>query len=133
MSGEKVLIVEDDDFLQVTLADSLARLGYTIIEAGTGNTAHELIAQELPDLILLDLRLPGMDGLSVAKKLNEHPKRRYPRFNVEIGAICRLRGRGNQAGTGRIADLIRNLSEEGVMLELVHPSPPPLSLSAILP
>lgn len=74
MPGETVLIVEDDDSLRVALADSLARLGYEIIEAGTGTEGYALAAQQLPDLILLDLGLPDVDGLSVAKKLREQPE-----------------------------------------------------------
>ncbi len=48
---------------------------------------------------------------------DDHPKRRYPRFNVQIGAFCRLGEGRKQQRTRAIAGMIRNLSEGGLMLE----------------
>jgi DNA-binding response OmpR family regulator len=186
MSGETVLIVEDDDSLRVALADALSGLDYEVIEAGTGREAYALAIRQPPDLVLLDLGLPDVDGLSVAKKLREkpetarivvaaltaeeisgvrakevlhhcigyipkpvgldrlahnvalflrvgrprarpvepvpadadHPRRRHPRFAVEIGVLCRFRGGARQGAAAWVTGLIRNLSEGGLMLEL---------------
>jgi CheY-like chemotaxis protein len=186
MVGETVLIVEDDDSLRAALVDALATLGYGVMEAGTGRAALTLAKKQVPDLVLLDLGLPDVDGLSVAKKLREkpetagiivaaltaeeiagpraeevfkhcigyipkpvglsrlaqhialflrlgrspgkdshertmaddHPKRRHPRFNVEIGVVCRFRGGGNQPAGSKVAGIVRNLSEGGLVAEL---------------
>jgi len=185
VAGEAVLIVEDDAALRMALADALAGFGYEILEAGTGTEGYILASQLRPDLILLDLGLPDVDGLSIAKRLGEkpetagivvaaltaeeisgerakavlencvgyipkpvgldrlarnvalflragkarvkaagatpvrddHPKRRYPRFNVQIAAFCRIgEGRKHQR-TRAMAGMVCNLSEGGLMLE----------------
>src|SRR3970040_931569 len=74
MPGEPVLIVEDHDCLSGALADALASLGYETIEAGTGGEAYALASRQVPDLILLDLGLPDVDGLSLARKLRGRPE-----------------------------------------------------------
>lgn len=48
--------------------------GYDVISAGDGHEAVEVVVQRTPDLILIDLELPGLDGLSAAKELRVHPE-----------------------------------------------------------
>lgn len=67
--SEKILIVEDEISLQETLAYNLKKQGYDLFVAGDGQTALELIRQQKPDLILLDIMLPGMDGFEVCRKI----------------------------------------------------------------
>lgn len=69
MSEEKILIVEDDNNIRELISFNLKSFGYTILEAQNGITALEIIKSEYPDLVLLDLMLPGMDGLEVCKKV----------------------------------------------------------------
>jgi DNA-binding response OmpR family regulator len=66
---EKILIVEDDRTLLETLEYNLSRQGYATLTAADGATALELARQEQPDLILLDVMLPRMDGLEVCRIL----------------------------------------------------------------
>ena len=63
--AKKILIVEDDEFLRTLLADKLRAGKYEVAEAETGEKALEIIPDFDPDLILLDLLLPGIHGFEV--------------------------------------------------------------------
>lgn len=67
----KVLVVDDDINLLDTLKYNLAKDGYKVVEAENGIQALEMARQEKPDLILLDIMLPGMDGLEVCRILRK--------------------------------------------------------------
>ena len=69
MSEATILIVEDEKDIRELLAYSLGREGFTVIEADNGVTALNLASMKRPDLVVLDLMLPGMDGLSVCKQM----------------------------------------------------------------
>jgi two-component system KDP operon response regulator KdpE len=64
-----VMVVEDDGALRVALAASLGSHGYGVVEAGSGEEAIVLAGQRLPDLVILDLTLPGAGGLEVLRRL----------------------------------------------------------------
>jgi DNA-binding response OmpR family regulator len=66
---DKILVVEDDPSLLDTLQYSLARQGYEVHTAADGLRALELARREQPDLVLLDVMLPGLDGLEVCRTL----------------------------------------------------------------
>jgi DNA-binding response OmpR family regulator len=68
---EKILIVEDEKALQETLAYNLTREGYEPVVAGDGNTAIAKARELHPDLILLDIMLPGKDGFEVCRILRQ--------------------------------------------------------------
>ncbi|MCC7209869.1 MAG: response regulator transcription factor [Anaerolineae bacterium] len=63
----KILIVEDDTTLADTLADNLAEEGHEVLKAHDGESGLALIRAKLPDLIVLDIMLPVLDGLSVCR------------------------------------------------------------------
>lgn len=67
--SEKILIVEDEISIQETLAYNLKKQGYDVFVADDGQTALEIIRKTKPDLILLDIMLPGMDGFEVCRKI----------------------------------------------------------------
>ena len=69
MSAQTVLIVEDEKDIRQMLAFSLKKEGFAVLEAESGDRALALAREKLPDVILLDIMLPGMDGLSVCKQL----------------------------------------------------------------
>jgi len=69
--SEKILIVEDEKALQETLAYTLTREGYEPIIAGDGNSAIAKAREIHPDLILLDIMLPGKDGFEVCRVLRQ--------------------------------------------------------------
>src|SRR5205814_4944549 len=66
---KKILVVEDEKDLSDLITYNLQRNGYDAISAADGQTALELAVKRLPDLVLLDLMLPGVDGTEVARKL----------------------------------------------------------------
>ena len=68
---EKILIVEDEPVLQETLAYNLTRQGYLVETAGDGQIAVEMARRIRPDLILLDIMLPGMDGFEVCRLIRQ--------------------------------------------------------------
>ncbi|HKX45957.1 MAG TPA: response regulator transcription factor [Planctomycetota bacterium] len=65
----KVLVVDDDSDLRPLLAYALRNAGYLALEAGSGEAGLELLAAERPDLVILDVALPGIDGLEVCRRL----------------------------------------------------------------
>jgi len=70
---EKILVVEDELTLRETLEYNLARLGYQVITTADGFEALALVNSERPDLVLLDLMLPGLDGFEICRRLRrEH-------------------------------------------------------------
>ena len=74
MPKENVLVVDDEEDILELLRFNLSKEGYHVICATTGERAVEMARSELPDLIVLDLMLPGMDGLEVAKFLKNAPE-----------------------------------------------------------
>jgi DNA-binding response OmpR family regulator len=68
---EKILIVEDEPVLQETLAYNLTRQGYLVETAGDGQTAVNTARRTEPDLILLDIMLPGIDGFEVCRLIRQ--------------------------------------------------------------
>jgi two-component system alkaline phosphatase synthesis response regulator PhoP len=71
-----ILIVEDEPELVRVLRSYLENAGMTVLTSGRGDTALALVEQARPDLVLLDLNLPGMDGLDVARQI--YAKTRTP-------------------------------------------------------
>lgn len=71
---EKILIVEDEKDIIKMLEYNLKKEGFRVIDARDGEDALDLAVREYPDLILLDLMLPGIDGLEVCKALKKEAK-----------------------------------------------------------
>jgi DNA-binding response OmpR family regulator len=67
--ARKILVVDDEAVLVETIAYNLEQAGYRVVTASDGNSALEAARSECPDLILLDIMLPGMDGLEVCRQL----------------------------------------------------------------
>ena len=68
---EKILVVDDEISLQETLAYNLSREGYQVEVAGDGNQALHLARTSKPDLVILDVMLPGLDGFEVCRILRQ--------------------------------------------------------------
>jgi two-component system, cell cycle response regulator DivK len=69
----KILLVEDNEMNRDMLSRRLQRKGYTVVMAHDGEQALELAASENPDLILMDISLPKMDGWQVTRLLKSKP------------------------------------------------------------
>lgn len=65
----RILLVEDNDFNRDMLSRRLKRRGYEIINAADGEQALRLASAEPPDLILMDINLPGMDGWEATRRI----------------------------------------------------------------
>jgi two-component system alkaline phosphatase synthesis response regulator PhoP len=77
MARELILIVEDDCDIQELLSFNLKREGYSVLLADSGEDGLKSARAKLPDLILLDLMLPGADGLEVCRALQTDDKTRH--------------------------------------------------------
>ncbi|MDH4139832.1 MAG: response regulator transcription factor [Coriobacteriia bacterium] len=69
MGGERILIVEDDTTIARFVELELAHAGYEVSKVSDGKAALDVVGEGEPDLLILDLMLPGMDGLDVARAL----------------------------------------------------------------
>jgi two-component system alkaline phosphatase synthesis response regulator PhoP len=74
MSGEKILVVDDEENIRELVRYNLAREGYQVTTVGSGEEALKQASSKLPDLIVLDLMLPGMDGFAVCRQLKSDPR-----------------------------------------------------------
>ena len=67
----RVLVVDDDDAIRDTVAEVLASEGYLVLTAANGAEALNLVEAQRPDLVLLDMRMPVLDGWGFVAGLNE--------------------------------------------------------------
>lgn len=66
---KRILIADDEPSIRQLVAFTLRRRGYTIVEAEDGATALDLIRRESPDLVVLDVMMPGMSGIAVVQEM----------------------------------------------------------------
>ena len=71
--GKTILVVEDHEDNRRIMRDLLINSGYEVIEAVTGEEGLTLVENHSPDLILLDIQLPGIDGYEVARRIKTKP------------------------------------------------------------
>ncbi|MDP2316721.1 MAG: response regulator transcription factor [Pseudomonadota bacterium] len=73
--GASILVVEDDETLAMGLTSALEHERFSVTHCDSGEAALEAIEDDVPDVLVLDVMLPGMDGLSVLKRVkSEHPE-----------------------------------------------------------
>jgi DNA-binding response OmpR family regulator len=85
----KILVVDDEPVLVETMAYNLEQAGYLVITAADGSTALEAARREPPDLIILDIMLPEMDGLEVCRQLRRES-------NTAMTPIMMLTAKGDE-------------------------------------
>ena len=71
MKELKIFIVDDERILRVTIADGLRDEGYTVFEFSSGAGALQRFLEEKPDVVITDMRMPGMDGLELLERINQ--------------------------------------------------------------
>lgn len=70
-TARKILLVDDDALIRKGLCMSLRNLGYEVLEAATGEAGLQQALDTKPDLIIADVHMPGMDGLTMVDKLRQ--------------------------------------------------------------
>ncbi|MDY7041077.1 MAG: response regulator [Chloroflexota bacterium] len=76
MSQHKILIIDDDDTYRSVINDVLTESGYLVVEARSGMDGLEQARKEVPDVILLDIMMPVMDGYQTCRELRRNPSTR---------------------------------------------------------
>jgi two-component system cell cycle response regulator DivK len=76
MPGELILVVEDNENNRTLVRDVLQATGYRVVEATTAEDGLRLAADQQPDLILMDIQLPGMSGIEALHRLRADPATR---------------------------------------------------------
>jgi PAS domain S-box-containing protein len=107
-SGNTVLVIEDDPLTQTALENALLRKGYRALRASNGKEGVEMAQRDSPDLIVLDLVMPGMNGFDVADRLrSENPAANVPILVLTamdlsaadrarlMGKVWRIEGKGS--------------------------------------
>ena len=72
----KILIADDEPAIRFLIRATLEDQGYALLEATDGLEAYDLVSSESPDLIVLDVMMPGMSGYELCSRLKADPKRR---------------------------------------------------------
>ncbi len=88
----KLLLVEDDQTLRETLVYNLTREGYEVVQAGDGVSALDLAREHKPDLVVLDIMLPGLDGLTVCRTLRHEREVPIVLLTARTGEVDRIVG-----------------------------------------
>jgi len=130
MSGERetamkktILIAEDNPLHMRLLEMTLRATGYRLIKATNGAEALDMAARDKPDLIMMDIHLPKLNGFEVARKLREHPSCRHiPIIALTAYATSQDRERVIESGcnlyfskpinTRELPDVVANLLKE---------------------
>jgi CheY-like chemotaxis protein len=71
MAMKKILVVDDEEHIRLLLKEELQDRGYSVITATSGEEALELVRTEHPDLVTLDIKMPGESGLITLRKIRE--------------------------------------------------------------
>jgi two-component system sensor histidine kinase ChiS len=108
-----VLIVDDDEDAREILADLVRRAGYTVVTARDGHEAIEALGHWRPDLILLDVVMPGMDGARFRQKQRQH------RDWIKIPTIV-MTGKSDEPTLDvGVEDTLRKPISSAVLLDIV--------------
>ena len=104
-SKVRVVVAEDEAIIRLDLVEILADVGYDVVgDCGRGDEALQLVHELEPDVVILDIKMPGMDGLTVARKISEE----------QLAAVLILTAFSQQ-------DLVAEASDSGAMAYLVKP------------
>ncbi|MCU0385121.1 MAG: response regulator [Flavihumibacter sp.] len=77
MPGKKILVVDDDPYILMSLEFLMQKNGYSVIVARNGTEALQLVQQEIPDLVVLDIMMPDMDGYAICAFIKKQPSLKH--------------------------------------------------------
>ncbi|MFA5802280.1 MAG: response regulator [Thermoleophilia bacterium] len=90
--AEKILVVEDNEMNLELVSDVLVAHGYIVMQASAGREAIQIARDQQPDLILMDIQLPEMDGLEVTRQLKESTETK----SIKVVALTAHAMRGDE-------------------------------------
>ena len=93
MAGKRILLVEDNAINRRLAQFLLKSHGYEVWEVGSAREAFATLGERQPDLILMDIQLPGMDGLAATKELKANPSTR----GIPVVAVTSYAMKGDEA------------------------------------
>lgn len=105
MANKKILIVDDQNGIRVLLVEVFNVEGYRTFQASNGKLALEIVRNESPDLVLLDMKIPGMDGLDILKHIKQ--------INPSIKVIM-------MTAYGEL-DMIKEATDHGALMHFTKP------------
>ncbi|HYL43687.1 MAG TPA: response regulator [Ktedonobacteraceae bacterium] len=102
--SKRVIVVDDDKEIREIITFVLARNGFEVTSASNGQQLHAMLVQFIPDLIILDVMMPGEDGYQICNTLQGNPQTRhipviimtahaediYERISVDLGAAVHM-------------------------------------------
>lgn len=83
---KRILIVDDSQLVRTILKDTLQKSGYEVIETDNGYSAYNLTIEELPDLVILDLVMPELNGFDVTKKIRTDDRTKHIPIIISTGS-----------------------------------------------
>lgn len=104
-SKHKVLIVDDQNGIRILLVEVFSSEGYETFQATNGKAALEIVKLHAPDLVLLDMKIPGMDGLEILKHIKQ--------MNPDIKVIM-------MTAYGEL-DMIKEATDLGALMHFTKP------------
>ena len=124
-SGTKIMVVDDDPDMRETLEMILESANYTVVTACDGEECLAQLKKEQPDLLILDLLMPRMDGFEVCKALKDPRRAKYARMPIIILSSIRegVSQRRYELETGVLLDVddyVEKPVESNVLLERVR-------------
>jgi two-component system response regulator (stage 0 sporulation protein F) len=105
MDQKKILIVDDQLGIRLLLIEVFNNAGYQTFQASNGKAALEIVKKDPPDLVLLDMKIPGMDGLEILKHIKK--------INASIKVIM-------MTAYGEL-DLIKEATDHGALMHFTKP------------
>lgn len=93
MDKKRILLVDDEQGIQLLYSEEFEEEGYDVVAASNGQEALELFNREPPDLVILDINMPGMNGIEVLRRMKEINaglpvilSSAYPEYKQDLGA-----------------------------------------------
>jgi two-component system, cell cycle response regulator DivK len=118
VSRRRILVIEDNPDNMTLIVDVLTSLNYDVLQATDGQRGVEMVDEERPDLVLMDLSLPKMDGWTATRKLKaEHDLQAIPIIALTAHAMVGDRERAIEAGCDDYVSKPINLQELAAKLK----------------